>query len=86
MNNEVSPLQVNYLLDEADTIGADGKTSHGPNAVITMLHHYFAKHGMQEQGCHLHCDNCAGQNKNRSMVAYLCWRVLMGLHQRIELS
>ena len=86
VNNEAYPLQVNYLLDEADTIGADGKTSHGPNAVISMLHHYFAKHGMQEEGCHLHCDNCSGQNKNRSVVAYLCWRVLMGLHRRIELS
>eukprot|EP00117_Sycon_ciliatum_P006959 scpid48468/ scgid2473/ len=86
VNNEAVTHQVNYLIDKADTIGQDGKTSHGPNSVASMMHHYFAKHGMQEKGCHLHCDNCGGRNKNRTITAYLCWRVLMGLHQRIELS
>ena len=86
INNEAIPTQVNYLIDESDTIGADGKSSHGPNAVASMLHHFFEKYGLKEKGCHLHCDNCGGQNKNRTIVAYLCWRVLMGLHQQIELS
>eukprot|EP00117_Sycon_ciliatum_P016477 scpid44506/ scgid15886/ len=86
VNNEAVPQQVNYLIDESDTIGQDGKSSHGPNAVASMLHHFFSFYGLHEKGCLLHCDNCAGQNKNRTIVAYFCWRVIMGLHDRIELS
>ena len=33
----------------------------------------------------LHADNCSGQNKNNTMVQYLMWRVLTGLHQSIHL-
>ena len=35
---------------------------------------------------HLRADNCTGQNKNRFMVAYLCWRILGRLHTKITLS
>jgi len=31
-------------------------------------------------------DNCAGQNKNCYVMAYLMWRVLTGLHQEIKIS
>ena len=47
--NEGIPKQVNYLLDEAQTIGKNGKNVHGPNSVISMLHHYFVKHGLGEK-------------------------------------
>ena len=84
--NEGIPKQVNYLLDESQTIGENGKMAHGPNSVISMLHHYFAKHGLKEKGCVLHADNCAGQNKNRSVIGYLAWRCMTGLHEEIQLS
>eukprot|EP00117_Sycon_ciliatum_P015516 scpid43064/ scgid15324/ len=83
---EAIPRQVNYLLGEADTIGEDGKKSHNPNSVVSLLHHYFAVHGLGEDQCFLHADNCAGQNKNRTVMAYLAWRCITGLHQRISLS
>ena len=86
VKNEALPHQVNYLLDEADTIGMDGKASHGPNSVASMLHHFFMKFGLNERECFLHADNCSGQNKNRTLVAYLAWRVMMGLHTKITLS
>ena len=35
---------------------------------------------------HLHCDNCAGQNKNKFMLWYLAWRVASGLHEVITLN
>ena len=35
---------------------------------------------------HLHADNCVGQNKNNTMLHYLMWRVLVGLHKRIVFS
>ena len=66
--NEGMTKQVNYLLDESQTIGHNGKMARGLNSVISMLHHHFAKHGLGEKGCFLYADNCAGQNKNHSVV------------------
>ena len=36
--------------------------------------------------CHFHADNCVGQNKNKSVLAYLMWRTLVGLNEEIVLS
>ena len=84
--NEAVPLQTNYLFGEEDTIGPNGTKSHGPNSVVSCLHHFFSEHGLGEKKCCLHADNCAGQNKNKTMLAYLSWRTIVGLHEDIELS
>lgn len=109
--------QYNYLIDENNTIGTEGSQSHGPNTVISMLHHAFQHYGFGKMACHIHCDNCAasniikyykkllkwqnlkftqshrsltnkfnlfsGQNKNRYVIAYFCWRVMIGLHREM---
>ncbi|KAH3858350.1 hypothetical protein DPMN_100973 [Dreissena polymorpha] len=31
------PRQLNFLIDEDQTIGMDGNTTHGPDAVLSML-------------------------------------------------
>ena len=36
------PRQVNYLIDEASTVGK------GTNATISYVHHFFAQHGLGE--------------------------------------
>ena len=77
---ESIPRQVNYLIDEAVDMGK------GSNAIVSMLHHFFAHHGLGEKTVHLHADNCGGQNKNATMVQYLLWRVTTGLHTEITLS
>ena len=77
--------QANYLFSEKQCIGEDGKKAHGPNAVISMLHHYFANNPVSPT-LHLHADNCTGQNKNKSVLAYLMWRCLTGHSSSIELS
>ena len=41
---------------------------------------------MGESHVHLHADNCVGQNKNNTMLHYLIWRVMVGLHKHITLS
>jgi hypothetical protein len=64
------PKQVNYLLDETETIRKKGKMTHGPNSVISMLHHYFATHGLGEKSCVLHADNCSGRTKI-TVIGYL---------------
>ena len=56
---------MNYLIDEADNMGK------GSNAIMSMLHHFFAHHGLGKKTVHLHADNCGGQNKNAIMVQYL---------------
>ena len=86
INNQALPKQVNYMIDEAQTIGADGKKSHGPNSVISLLHHFMEVYGLHEKEYVLHADNCGRQHKNISVIAYLAWRVMTGLHEKISLS
>ena len=40
--------------------GKDGANVHGPNAVISMLHHALTNYGYGEKECDLHADNCGG--------------------------
>ena len=77
---EAIPRQINYLIDEAMDVGK------GSNAIVNMLHHFFETHGLGEVHVHLHADNCVGQNKNNTIIQYLCWRVLCGLHRTVTLS
>ncbi len=74
------PRQVNYLIDEASGTGK------GANSIVSMLHHFFGEHGLGEDNVKLHADNCVGQNKNNTMLHYLIWRVMVGLHKTITLS
>ncbi len=76
---EAIPRQVNFVIDEASDTGK------GANTVVSLLDYYFSHHGLGEATASLHADNCSGQNKNNTMVQYLMWRVLTGLHQTISL-
>ena len=78
--NDAVPLQVNY-----ETMGINVSKTR-PNSVISMLHHYLAVHSIKEPHLHLHADNCAGQNKNKSVLAYRMWRTLVGLNDKVILS
>ena len=69
---------MNYLIDEGMV------TSKGSDAVISYLHHFFLRYGLGEVALQLHCDNCAGQNKNQYMLFF--WRTIHGLHRNIELN
>jgi len=71
---------VNYLIDEAFSVGK------GANSIISMVHHFLHHHGFGEANLHLRADNCSGQNKNRFMMQYLMWRVLVGLNHEIKMS
>ena len=76
---EAIPRQVNFVIDEASDTGK------GTNTVVSMLDYFFSHYGLSESTASLHVDNCCGQNKNNTMVQYLMWRVLTGLHHSIGL-
>lgn len=61
--------QVNYLIDEASTVGK------GANSTISYVHHYLETHGLGETDAYLHADNCNRQNKNY-FLWYLAWRII----------
>lgn len=79
--NEGIPCQYNYLIDEEDS-----PTRKGANMVISLLDHFFTNYSLGEKWVHLTADNCVGQNKNNALLQYLMYRVLTGLHEKIELS
>ena len=54
--------QINYLVDEASDTGK------GANTVVSLLHHFLEDHGLGEGNLSLHADNCAGQNKNNTVL------------------
>ena len=77
---EAIPRQVNYLIDEADFTEKNSAT------IISLLDHFFTNHALGEKVVQLTADNCVAQNKNNAFLQYLMYRVLTGLHDRIELS
>lgn len=77
---EAVPLQLNYLIDEADFYNK------GANTVISLLDHFFITHSLGESSVSLTADNCGSQNKNNAMIHYLLFRTMMGFHEEINLS
>ena len=66
--------QVNQLIDEAASTGK------GTNSVMSYLHHFLQYYGIGEKEMHLHADNCAGENKNSSMMWYLAVHTTVSMH------
>lgn len=77
---EGSNIQLNYLIDEAQSCGK------GANSVVSMVHHYLQHFALGEGKVCLQADNCVAQNKNNITVSYLACRVMVGLNQSCELS
>jgi hypothetical protein len=69
INNESSNTQLNFLIDEPF------KIQKGPNSVISMLDSYLARYVPDGTSLILYADNCPGQNKNQTMIAYLSYLV-----------
>ena len=80
VSSEAVPRQVNFLIDEAVSVGK------GANSTISYLHYFLEHHGFGEADVHFHADNCGGQNKNNFFLWYLAWRVANHLHRTIIYS
>lgn len=61
------------------------------NTVLSMLHHSVEAYKAcensenQQRRLVLHADNCSGQNKNRFVLFYVLWRVLLGIEDEVVL-
>ena len=55
------PCQLNFLIDEDQTLGLDGKKTHGPDAVISMLDWALQSYESDAETCAIHADNCPGK-------------------------
>ena len=85
IHNYKSNPEYKSTLHEGQAIGADGSKAHGPNAVLSMVGHYLTEHCAGTKNLLLHADNCVGQSKNKTVIAYLLWRTMTGLSDNIEL-
>ncbi|KAH3789549.1 hypothetical protein DPMN_167730 [Dreissena polymorpha] len=54
------PRQLNVLIDKDQTIGMDGKTSHGPDAVLSMFDWALQNYESDADTCSIHADKCPG--------------------------
>ena len=68
------------MIPEEENVGK------GADTTISLVHHYFEKHGLGEKRVIIHADNCTGQNKNNAMIMYLAWRIANNLHEKITYS
>ncbi len=57
--NDGNRKQTNYLIGEDASIKPDGGGTHGPNAVISMLHHYNSTQTYGEEDQEYNFDNCS---------------------------
>ena len=55
------PKQLNFLIDENETIGRDGTQTSGPNSIISMIDWALEKYRGTERKCTFHADNCPGK-------------------------
>ncbi|KAH3858423.1 hypothetical protein DPMN_101047 [Dreissena polymorpha] len=54
------PRQLNFIIDENETIGQDGGDAQGPNAVISMIDWAIENHAQNPLTFAIHADNCPG--------------------------
>eukprot|EP00835_Amoeboradix_gromovi_P003092 NODE_192_length_15450_cov_0.476355.p13 type:complete len:114 gc:universal NODE_192_length_15450_cov_0.476355:12835-13176(+) len=51
-----------------------------------LIHCYYKLRPEKRRQLVFHCDNCTGQNKNNCTVKMLCWLVLQGHSEDIQLK
>lgn len=52
--------QLNFIIDENETPGKDGKMTHGPNAVLSMIDWALETTSTPSKSFIIHADNCPG--------------------------
>lgn len=55
--------QLYFLMDESETLGQDGKNTHGPIAVLSMIDCALESRCQPSQSFTIHADNCPGRKE-----------------------
>ncbi|GAU93652.1 hypothetical protein RvY_05557 [Ramazzottius varieornatus] len=74
-----------FFMNESNCIGLDGKNSHSPNSVLSMLDFFLKQSDNGERNLCIYADNCTGQNKNRFTMGYLAHLIKTGRYDTIEI-
>ena len=82
ISNDTHGSQVTYGLTEGHWPGQKTGTT-----VFSMVHHFLASaHATPHRVLQVNADNCSGQNKNRFMIWYFAWRVILRLTDEVQVS
>ena len=73
-----------FTLDETESIGENGSQTHEANSILPMLDFYLKKEDHGEASLIMYCDNCAGQNKNRFLMAYCAHLIKTKRYKTVE--
>ena len=69
------PRQFNFLIDEDQTIGSDGKSCHGPDSVLSMVDWTLQNYANQTKALSIHSDNCPGKKNRKSFVNVFVFQI-----------
>lgn len=73
-----------FFMRAGQSIGPDSSGSHSTK--LSMLDHLLEVYTGKEQLVHFNADNCVGQNKNKTVMGYMNWRVMTGRNAEKKLS
>lgn len=76
-------MQGNFLFGLSEGHWPDEKTVNTVISILNEIIKHTKKNGAGPSRLVLHADNCAGQNKNNSLLCYLCWRVMVVFKDQI---
>lgn len=69
-----------YVIPEACAVGK------GSSSVISFLYRCFMNFSFGATKLSLHTDNCCGQNKNKFVLQFCEWLVMMGYFESVEIA
>lgn len=65
------PRQLNFMIDENETMAQDGCDAKGPNAVISMIDWAIENYGGKPASFGIHADNCPGITIYNKSIKYI---------------
>ena len=66
--------------------GTNKTTVKCPSCVVSLLYFFLEHYAPVGGTIHFHADNCPGQNKNRTVVAFMCWLVVTKRLKEVTLN
>ena len=75
-----------FLFGEGSTMEPDGKGTHGPNSILSMIFYYLIEfRPLREKKLIAQADNCNSQNKNKFVFWFYAYLIERGIFEEVEL-